>query len=71
MDTFRWDGMDMPKHPIDRQQRDTARLWPALQGTGNTPAQAPYVGCRSRRADTTRSWADLNRVPAGVSTRPI
>lgn len=58
----------MLKHPIDKQQRDTARLWPARNGSTDAAAQTPYVGCRDRR---TRSWAALDRQPADDAARHL
>lgn len=56
------------KKPIDLQKRDTARLWPAVSGDPEGPAQAPYVSCRDRRVDANRSWVALNRRPASAAT---
>ncbi|PZF91858.1 DNA repair protein [Micromonospora deserti] len=58
----------MPNQPNDRYQQDTERLWRATRAAGRFPAQPPYRGNRAVDADTL-SWGELNRLPAGASTR--
>ncbi len=57
--------MVMPNHPNDRYQQDLERNWSAVED-GRSPAQPRY--CESRAA-TPLSWAELNALPAGASTR--
>jgi hypothetical protein len=70
MYTFLWDGIVMPKQPNDRYQQDTERLWRAAETAGRFPAQPPYRGARAAGGTGgTLGWAELNKLPAGVSTR--
>ncbi|WP_091107521.1 DNA repair protein [Micromonospora citrea] len=55
----------MPNQPNDRYQQDTERLWRAPEDAGRFPAQPPYRGNRGEAL----SWGELNRLPAGASTR--
>ncbi|MGN9808321.1 hypothetical protein ACTMSW_03050 [Micromonospora sp. BQ11] len=57
----------MPNQPNDRYQQDPEQLWPQTSGSpGRFPAQSsPYRGNRA----SALSWGDLNRLPAGVSSR--
>jgi len=66
MDTFVWDGMVMPIQPNDRFHQDPTRLWRAAEVAGPLPAQPRY---RVTRTTGTLSWAKLNRLPAGSSSR--
>ncbi|MFG2056635.1 DNA repair protein [Micromonospora sp. NPDC048930] len=56
----------MPNQPNDRYQQDTEHSWQAVEGAGRFPAQSTY---REARADASLSWAELNALPAGASTR--
>jgi hypothetical protein len=58
--------MVMPNQPNDRYQQDTARSWRAAEDAGRFPAQPPY---RESRTTTALSWAALNALPAGTSSR--
>ncbi|MFI6824024.1 hypothetical protein ACIBJE_24255 [Micromonospora sp. NPDC050187] len=58
----------MPKQLIEQDKRDTERLWPTLRADVPPPTQARYDGGRTPRAGD-RSWAELNRLPANLSTR--
>lgn len=58
--------MVMPNQPNDRYQQDTERSWRAVEAAGRFPAQPAY---REARADSPLSWAELNALPAGASTR--
>ncbi|WP_091673596.1 DNA repair protein [Micromonospora auratinigra] len=55
----------MPNQPNDRYQQDAESSWQAAEAAGRFPAQPRY---RESRADTL-SWAELNALPAGTSTR--
>ncbi|MFI6262348.1 DNA repair protein [Micromonospora sp. NPDC051006] len=57
----------MPIQPNDRFQQDTDRLWKASESAGRFPAQPPYRG--ARQAGEGQGWAELNKLPAGVSAR--
>ncbi|MFC4145658.1 DNA repair protein [Micromonospora mangrovi] len=56
----------MPQKPNDRYQQDTEQSWRAAGAAGRFPAQPPY---RESRTTATLSWAELNALPAGASTR--
>ncbi|TDB86702.1 DNA repair protein [Micromonospora fluostatini] len=57
----------MPNQPNKRHQQETGRLWRPPESTGRFPAQPPY---RDHRGTNTRlSWSELDRLPAGRSTR--
>ncbi|MCI4064618.1 DNA repair protein [Micromonospora sp. R77] len=56
----------MPNQPNDRYQQDTERSWRAAEAAGRFPGQPPY---RESRRTTALSWAELNALPAGASTR--
>ncbi|MCW3815440.1 DNA repair protein [Micromonospora sp. DR5-3] len=56
----------MPNQPNDRYQQDTERSWPADGPAGQFPAQPAY---REARSGGRLSWAQLNALPAGASTR--
>jgi hypothetical protein len=58
----------MPKQRIEQDKRDTGLLWPRPGHDAPPPTQSRYVGHRAPRADA-RSWAELNRLPANLSTR--
>ena len=58
--------MVMPNEPNDRYQQDTERSWRAAEAAGRFPAQPRY---REARTNAPFSWADLNALPAGASTR--
>ncbi|MEU4568883.1 hypothetical protein [Micromonospora sp. NPDC023956] len=58
----------MPKQLIEQDKRDTGRLWPTLRGDVSAPSQARYVDRRAPQP-TDRSWAEVNRLPANLSTR--
>jgi len=58
--------MVMPNQPNDRYQQDVERSWEAAGAAGRFPAQAAY---REARSDRPLSWAELNALPAGTSTR--
>ncbi len=58
--------MVMPNQPNDRYQQDTERAWRAAGDAPLVPAQSRY---RESRADGALSWAELNALPAGASTR--
>nr|WP_229399878.1 DNA repair protein [Micromonospora okii] len=52
----------------DRYEQDVEGRWRAAQV--RVPAQPPYrQGRHTRRAEPALSWAELNRLPAGASTR--
>ncbi|SCL34380.1 hypothetical protein GA0074692_3817 [Micromonospora pallida] len=55
----------MPKQASERDKRDTGRLWPTLADGVPPAAQSRHVG---QRAATAGSWADVNRLPASLST---
>ncbi|MGW4502620.1 DNA repair protein [Micromonospora sp. NPDC004336] len=59
----------MPNQPNDRYQQDTERLWRAPAEAGRFPAQPPYRGNRGAARAEALSWGELNRLPAGASTR--
>ncbi|MFI7430468.1 DNA repair protein [Micromonospora sp. NPDC049836] len=56
----------MPIQPNDRYQQDSERSWGAVEDPGRFPAQPRY---REARAGSPLSWAELNALPARVSTR--
>ncbi|MER7456299.1 hypothetical protein [Micromonospora sp. NPDC126480] len=58
----------MPNQPKDRYQHDPDLLW-TTSGVvaGRFPAQPPYRGNRA----STLTWGELNRLPAGASTRNL
>jgi hypothetical protein len=68
MYNFLWDGKVMPNLPEDRHEQDAERR---RRGTrGWFPAQPAYREARNARgAQPALSWAELNRLPAGCSTR--
>jgi hypothetical protein len=67
MDNFLWDGVVMPKLPQDGYQQDAAGQWGAV---GHFPAQPAYREARdARRTEPALSWSELDRLPAGASTR--
>lgn len=70
MDTFLWDGMVMPIQPNDRYQQDPERLWRSTEPAEGFPAQPRYRGTRTTKGAAALSWAELNKLPAGSSTRP-
>ncbi|RKN49460.1 hypothetical protein [Micromonospora endolithica] len=56
----------MPNQPNDRYQQDPAQLWSHASGSPERfPAQPPYRGHRT----SALCWGDLNKLPAGVSSR--
>ncbi|WP_089010287.1 DNA repair protein [Micromonospora viridifaciens] len=56
----------MPNQPTnDRYQQDANRIWPAAVAA-ESPVQPPY---REARRSRPLSWAELNALPAGTSTR--
>lgn len=57
--------MVMPNEPNDRYQQDAEQRWQAVEAAGRFPAQADYRGARRGSL----SWAALNALPAGASTR--
>ncbi|MER7332643.1 MULTISPECIES: DNA repair protein [unclassified Micromonospora] len=59
----------MPNQPNDRYQQETERLWRAPGAAGRFPAQPPYRGNRGVTRTETLSWGELNKLPAGTSTR--
>ncbi|MCM0676718.1 DNA repair protein [Micromonospora phytophila] len=69
MDTFLWDGMGMPNQPNDRYEQDTERLWRSPEAAGRFPAQPPYRGSRTTAGANALGWGELNKLPAGASTR--
>ncbi|MFI0791350.1 DNA repair protein [Micromonospora rubida] len=59
----------MPNLPYNRYPQDPERRWREAR-SGRFPAQPAYCEVRNaRRAEPALSWAELNRLPAGVSTR--
>ncbi|SCL29296.1 hypothetical protein GA0070616_3858 [Micromonospora nigra] len=56
----------MPNHPNDRHHQDIRQIWRGTGVAGRFPAQPPY---RGTRADL--PWGELNRLPAGTSTRNL
>ncbi|MFC0005721.1 DNA repair protein [Micromonospora siamensis] len=57
----------MPNQPNDRYQQDTDRAWEAARNAAaRFPAQPAY---REARSGDSPSWAELNALPAGTSTR--
>ncbi|MGS2614872.1 DNA repair protein [Micromonospora sp. LZ34] len=58
----------MPNQPNDRYQQDTQRLWRTPEAAGRFPGQPPYRG--NRAAADALPWGELNKLPAGASTRP-
>ncbi|SCL50193.1 hypothetical protein GA0070608_0653 [Micromonospora peucetia] len=67
MYNFVWDGMVMPNLPNDRYHQDPTRLWRATEPAGRFPAQAAYRGHRTGTG--ARSWSEVNKQPAGASSR--
>lgn len=68
MYNFIWDGMVMPKLPEDRHEQDAERRWRGTRGW--FPAQPAYREARNvHGVRPALSWAELNRLPAGFSTR--
>ncbi|PWR08688.1 DNA repair protein [Micromonospora acroterricola] len=59
----------MPIQPNDRYQQDPERLWRAAEAAGRFPAQARYHGARATSATEALPWAELNKLPAGRSSR--
>jgi hypothetical protein len=57
----------MPNQPNDRYQHDPDALWPMDGIAVRFPAQPPYRGNRA----STLTWGELNRLPAGTSTRNL
>lgn len=57
----------MPNLPNDRYQHDPKLLWPTAGVAGRFPAQPSYRGNRGG----TLTWGELNRLPAGSSTRNL
>ncbi|NJP33766.1 hypothetical protein [Micromonospora thermarum] len=57
----------MPNQPNDRYQHDPELLWPDSGVAERFPAQPPYRGNRT----ATLTWGQLNRLPAGTSTRNL
>ncbi|MGC4805202.1 DNA repair protein [Micromonospora sp. DT233] len=57
----------MPNLPEHRHQQDTAGRWRAV---AHFLAQPAYREARdARRAEPALSWSELDRLPAGASTR--
>ncbi|WP_091604339.1 DNA repair protein [Micromonospora mirobrigensis] len=56
----------MPNQSNDRYQQDTDRAWEVAMAAGRFPAQPAY---REARSGDSPSWAELNALPAGTSTR--
>ncbi|MFV2111655.1 DNA repair protein [Micromonospora sp. LOL_025] len=57
----------MPNQPNDRYHQDPERLWRATEAAGRFPAQSAY---RGHRAGTgALSWSEVNKQPAGASSR--
>jgi hypothetical protein len=61
--------MVMPNQPNDRYQQDTERLWRTPGVAERFPAQPPYRGNRGATRADALSWGELNKLPAGTSTR--
>ncbi|MEV5768397.1 DNA repair protein [Micromonospora sp. NPDC052213] len=59
----------MPNQPNDRYQQETERLWREPGTAGRFPAQPPYRGNRGATRTEALSWGELNKLPAGTSTR--
>ncbi|MEU5720677.1 MULTISPECIES: DNA repair protein [unclassified Micromonospora] len=56
----------MPNQPNDRYQQEIERSWPAAGPAEGFPAQPAH---REARSAGQLSWAELNALPAGTSTR--
>ncbi|MFI9642077.1 DNA repair protein [Micromonospora sp. NPDC051925] len=60
----------MPKQPNDRYQQDDVRIWGTAETAGRFPTQPRYREARCGRGlDAPLSWAELNTLPAGSSSR--
>jgi hypothetical protein len=67
MYNFVWDGMAMNMRD-DRYEQQAEGRWRGARV--RFPAQPPYREVRhARRAEPALSWAELDRLPAGASTR--
>ncbi|SCG56671.1 hypothetical protein GA0070623_2445 [Micromonospora rifamycinica] len=62
--------MVMPRQTNDRYQQDSPPIWGTAETTGRFPAQPRYREARCRHgADPLLSWAELDSLPAGCSSR--
>ncbi|MFC5924788.1 DNA repair protein [Micromonospora vulcania] len=59
----------MPIQPNDRHQQDPERFWRATDTSGRFPAQPRYRGIRTTGDPDALPWSELNKLPAGRSTR--
>ncbi|MET8041729.1 DNA repair protein [Micromonospora sp. NPDC005215] len=58
----------MPNEPYHRYQQDPERLWRAAESAGGIPPQPRYRNPRMVGGGVL-SWAGLNNLPAGSSSR--
>ncbi|MFD6565054.1 DNA repair protein [Micromonospora profundi] len=56
----------MPTEPNDRHLQDPERQWRAAEAVGHLPAQPRH---RAPRTTGALSWAALDALPAGSSSR--
>ncbi|WCN82658.1 DNA repair protein [Micromonospora sp. LH3U1] len=59
----------MPIQPNDHYQQDPERLWQAAETVGGNPPQPRYRNPRAAGGTNALSWAGLNKLPAGSSSR--
>ncbi|MET7667465.1 hypothetical protein [Micromonospora luteifusca] len=59
----------MPIQPNHQYQQDPERLWQAAETVGQLPPQPRYRNPRAAGGVGTLSWARLNKLPAGSSSR--
>ncbi|MBQ1030192.1 DNA repair protein [Micromonospora sp. SD19] len=58
----------MPIQPNDQYEQDPERLWRAAEAVGGNPPQPRYRNPRTVGSGDL-SWAGLNKLPAGSSSR--
>ncbi|MBM0231468.1 DNA repair protein [Micromonospora sp. STR1_7] len=59
----------MPIQPNDRHQQDPERLWAAAEAVERLPAQPRHRGPRATGDANGMSWAALNKLRVGSSSR--
>ncbi|MEV4494206.1 hypothetical protein AB0J84_00650 [Micromonospora arborensis] len=59
----------MPMQPNHHYQQDPERLWQAAETVGGLPPQPRYRNPRAVGGADILSWARLNRLSAGSSSR--
>ena len=67
IDTFFWDGMVMPNESYDRHHQDSALIWPSVMPAGRLKTSSRHRG--RRVGDGTLPWSEMDKQPAGTTSR--